>query len=103
MKSVGSHMDDLLVMRSTKRVLSVGNDPELLWLRHAVLKHAGFDLQTVANRQVAPPYFGDVVVYGLDGPEALIEAIQGAFPERELNIQGLALNQPKHRNQAENE
>lgn len=119
-------------MRSATRVLSVGSDPELLWLRHAVLKHAGFDVETITdakealekiragscdvllvcysfevgtrkqladtfrsrcpdgrivsitNRQAAPPYFGDVLVYGIEGPEALIDAIEGA-PSAEAN------------------
>lgn len=112
-------------MRANKRVLSIGSDPELLLLRQAVLKSAGFDVQTISNagealekvragfcgillvcysfdvetrkeladtfRSQCPngrivsisdrrpdiPYFGDVLVYGLEGPEALIEAIKG--------------------------
>jgi CheY-like chemotaxis protein len=112
-------------MPAKKQVLSIGSDTELLLLRHAVLKSAGFDVQTVSDakdalekirtgycgvllicysfevetrkeladtfrhhcpngrivsisdRQPDVPYFGDVLVYGLDGPEVLIEAIQG--------------------------
>lgn len=112
-------------MPAKKQVLSIGSDPELLLLRHAVLKSAGFDVQTISDankalekiragycgvlllcysfevetrrqladtfrsycpngrivaisdRQPDMPYLGDVLVYGLDGPEALIEAIHG--------------------------
>jgi CheY-like chemotaxis protein len=112
-------------MPDNKRVLSIGSEPELLRLRHAVLRYAGFDVRTleneqeaietiragdcgvlllcyslpvnmrehlhdvfrshcpdnkivaIANQQLDTPYFGDVLVYGIDGPEALIQAIQG--------------------------
>jgi len=107
------------------KVLSLGVDPELLWLREAVLRSAGFEVMTSldlkhglswiergdcgvlllcyslplsSRRQLAgtfrancprgrivtimnqkgEPEFADVVVYGVDGPEALIEAIRAA-------------------------
>jgi DNA-binding response OmpR family regulator len=111
-------------MPSTK-VLLLGHNPELLWLREAVLRCAGFevltslDLQdglaiiqggdcgvlllcyslpflsrkqladtfrancpegrivTITNEKSAPE-FADLVVYGVDGPEALIDAIRTA-------------------------
>jgi DNA-binding NarL/FixJ family response regulator len=106
-------------------VLSVGGHPELLWLREAVLRNAGFDVLTtvdvkeglahierghcdvllmcyslplLARKRLAEnfrsncrdgrivtiineksePEFADAVVYGMDGPEALIEAIRTA-------------------------
>jgi DNA-binding response OmpR family regulator len=106
-----------------RKVISVGYHPELLWLREAVLRHAGFDVLTtldfnqgmehiergncgvlllcyslplLSRRRLAETFprncpdgrivtimnergkakFSDVVVYGLDGPEALIEAIK---------------------------
>ena len=36
---------------SSMKVLSVGNNPELLWLRDAVLRSAGFDVITSLNLQ----------------------------------------------------
>jgi len=107
------------------KVLSVGNNPELLWLRDAVLRSAGFDVITSLNLQdglariegedcgvlllcysrrssrakrladsfrancpqgrivtimneKGEPEFADLVIYGVDGPEALIEAIRAA-------------------------
>lgn len=36
-------------MLSTLKVLSLGNDPELLWLRDAVLRSAGFDVLTTLD------------------------------------------------------
>jgi DNA-binding response OmpR family regulator len=112
-------------MASILKVLSVGNDPELLWLRDAVLRSAGFDVLTTVElkdglstiergycdvllmcyslpllsrkrlaetfrvncpqgrivtitNQKGEPEYADVVVYGVDGPEALIEAIRTA-------------------------
>ena len=32
-----------------RRVVSIGADSELLWLRHAVLQTAGFDVLTTEN------------------------------------------------------
>jgi DNA-binding response OmpR family regulator len=111
-------------MRSRK-VLLLGTNPELLWLREAVLRCAGFDVMTSLDltdglsriergdcsvlllcyslpfpsrkrlaetfrancprgrivtvmNQKGEPEFADVVVYGIDGPEALIDAIRGA-------------------------
>jgi len=111
-------------MPSTK-VLSVGINPELLWLREAVLRSAGFDVITsldpkdglsrierghcgvlllcyslpfpsrkrvvetfrakcpqgrivIIMNEKGQPEFADVVLYGVDGPEALIEAIRTA-------------------------
>jgi DNA-binding NtrC family response regulator len=107
------------------KVLSIATDAELLWLRHAVLQSAGFNVvstQTenealarihrgecqavllghslssdarrrlaqatrtccplariieIANQKLEKPEFADVFVYGVDGPEALIEALRG--------------------------
>jgi hypothetical protein len=111
-------------MPSTK-VLLLGNNPELLWLREAVLRCAGFDVLTSLNLQdglariqggdcgalvlcyslpftsrkrmaetfrancphgriitvmneKGEPEFADAFVFGVDGPEALIEAIRTA-------------------------
>lgn len=112
-------------MLVNKRVLSIGTDAELLRLRDAVLRCAGFEVSSlkneqdalktirtgdcgvllmcyslpvavrknlsdafrshcpggrivsIANQQLETPYFGDVLVYGIEGPEALIEAIRG--------------------------
>jgi len=110
---------------SSMKVLSVGNNPELLWLRDAVLRSAGFDVITSLNLQdglariegedcgvlllcyslpflsrkrladsfrancpqgrivtimneKGEPEFADLVIYGVGGPEALIEAIRAA-------------------------
>jgi hypothetical protein len=104
------------------KVLSIGNDPELMWLRDAVLRSAGFDVLTTLDlkdglsriengycgvllmcyslpllsrkrlaetfrancpqgrivtitNEKGEPEFADVSVYGVEGPEALIEAI----------------------------
>ena len=107
-----------------QRIISVGANPELLWLRNAVLAHAGFDVKTfpnhddalsairdggcetllmcyslakglrqqlaetfrkhcsagrivlVTNEQTGRPDFADAFVYGIEGPEALIDAIR---------------------------
>jgi len=105
------------------KILSVGSLPELLWLREAVLRHAGFDVLTTTDpkegvahierghcgvllfcyslpllmrkrlaqsfrtncpdgrivtitNEKSEPEFADVFVYGVDGPEALIDAIR---------------------------
>lgn len=106
------------------KVISFGSDPELLWLRNAVLKSAGFEvistqshesaLQTIrqggcstllvcysaekpirkivadafrkhcpdgriiaiTNARLEKPDFADTFVYGVEGPEVLIEAIR---------------------------
>jgi len=36
-----------------KLVISVGNNPELLWLREAVLKNAGFEVLTITDEKQA--------------------------------------------------
>src|SRR5215813_4603517 len=107
-----------------QKVISVGANPELLWLRNSVLRSAGFDVATTANQdhalaaiqrgdcgtllmcysltkpirqQLAEAYrrycpygrivaitnqrlekpdFADTFVYGVEEPEALIQAIQ---------------------------
>jgi DNA-binding NtrC family response regulator len=106
------------------KIISVGTDPELLWLRNAVLKSAGFEVATterhdqaltliqggacgtllmcyslalrtrqllaeafrkhcpdgrivaITNQRLEKPDFADIFVYGVDGPEALIDAIR---------------------------
>ena len=106
------------------KVLSVGSGSKLLWLRHAVLESAGFDVFStqvesealarirrgdcavvllghslssavrknlaqatrkscprariieITNRKMEKPEFADTFVYGLDGPEVLIEALR---------------------------
>ena len=111
--------------RTNKTVLSVGAIQDLLWLREAILEHAGFKVfsvtdETNANaridahdcdvlllcdsledgfrervthrfRQSCPdgrivaitnealqhPSSADAFLYGLEGPEALIEAVRG--------------------------
>jgi CheY-like chemotaxis protein len=108
-------------------VISVGADPELLWLRNFVLQSAGFNVITttdhkdalariergecgvllvcdslakpvrqrlaealrrfcpgarmilIADEPIEKPDFADTFVYGLEGPELLIEAIRGAM------------------------
>ena len=112
-------------MASILKVLSVGNDPELMWLRDAVLRSAGFEVLTTLDEkegvariergdcgvllmcyslpllsrkrlaesfrancpqgrivtitnQKEEPEFADVAVFGVEGPEALIEAIRNA-------------------------
>src|SRR5215469_16887871 len=103
------------------KVVSVGSGSKLLWLRHAVLESAGFDVFStqvesealarirrgdctvvilghslsssvrknlaqatrqscprariieITNRKTEKPEFADTFVYGLDGPEVLIE------------------------------
>lgn len=107
-----------------QKVISVGTDRELLWLRNAALKSAGFDVESaehhdhalaaiqrgdcvtllvcysltdpirqvlaeefrkhcpdgriveITNRRMEKSHFADTFVYGLEGPEALIEAIR---------------------------
>jgi DNA-binding NtrC family response regulator len=115
---------------NNRNVLSVGADAELIWLRNAVLRSAGFkvvstldvnealarieagdcgvllvcyslsretieELATrfrescrdgrvvaVANENWDKPTFADTYVYGIEGPEALIDAIRGAKGQR---------------------
>lgn len=105
------------------RVISVGANPELLWLRHAVLENEGFHVITaigenealdairagtcdtllmcyslsqevrkllaqefrhrrpngrivaITNRKLDAPDYADSFVYGVEGPEILIETI----------------------------
>jgi hypothetical protein len=111
-------------MNQLRKVVSIGADSELLWLRHAVLQTAGFDVLTavnetdalasiqkgecgvllvcyslslgirrrlaeafrshcpdgkiiaITNTQVDKPDFADNFVYGVEGPEVLIQSIQ---------------------------
>jgi DNA-binding NtrC family response regulator len=113
------------VSPNNDKVISVGGNPELLWLRNSVLRTAGFNVLTTAdhndaltqiqhgqcgvlllcyslpspvrqqlaeavrqfcpgarvvaitNEQMEKPEFADTFVYGVEGPEALIEAIRG--------------------------
>ena len=112
-------------MSTIVKVLSLGTNPELLYLRDAVLRSAGFDVLTTldpneglsmieggqygilllcyslplpARKRLAEtfraecphgrivsitnekgePEFADLVVYGMDGPETLIETIRAA-------------------------
>ena len=106
-----------------KKVVSIGSDAELLWLRHAVLQSAGFDVLTtenetdalvsirsgecgvllvcyslsvdarrrlakafrshcpygkivaITNSQLDKPDFADTFVYGVEGPEVLIQSL----------------------------
>jgi DNA-binding NarL/FixJ family response regulator len=108
------------------KVISTGSDPELLWLRDAVLQSAGFDVMTtaneddalnrirqgncgilllcyslserarenlaeefrkfcpngrivaIANEKMDKPEVADALVYGVEGPEALIDVIRAA-------------------------
>jgi DNA-binding response OmpR family regulator len=112
------------------RVISVGADPELLWLRHAVLENAGFHVITavgegealeavrastcdtllmcyslgkearkslaqgfrqrcpegrivaITNRQLDAPDYADSFVYGVEGPEILIETLLNGAADR---------------------
>lgn len=107
-----------------QKVISVGTQVELLWLRHAVLESAGFDVHTTAsekdatevmqdgdcgvlllcyslpievrkrlaetfgkccpssrivaitNEKIEKADFAHGFVYGVDGPEALIDALR---------------------------
>ena len=107
------------------KVISVGANPELIWLRNAVLQSAGFEVVStldlndaiaglrqgdcgvllvcyslpshireplvktfrescpdsrivaVAGENMEKPEFADSYVYGIEGPEVLIEAIRG--------------------------
>ena len=109
-----------------RKIISIGADAKLLWLRHAVLESAGFDVLTteneadalasirkgecgvllvcyslslnirrrlakefrshcphgkilaITNTQVDKPDFADSFVYGVEGPEVLIQSIQNA-------------------------
>lgn len=109
-----------------RKVISVGADRELLWLRHSVLKAAGFNVVTslseedalasirqghcdallmcyslskavrhslaehfrnrcpqgrivaITNEKLDQPEYADSFVYGVEGPEALIDAISVA-------------------------
>ena len=112
-------------MPSTLKVLSVGYHLELIWLRDAVLRSAGFDVLTTLDlkeglaqiergqcgvllmcyslpllsrkrlaetfrancpqgrivmimNEKGEPEFADASVYGVEGPEALIETIRNA-------------------------
>jgi DNA-binding NarL/FixJ family response regulator len=112
-------------MQQRNKVISLGTDAELLWLRHAVLEAAGFEVLTTKDvkegllriersdcgvlllcyslplltrkrladtfrakcpegrivtitNQKEQPDFADVIVYGVEGPEALIDAIRNA-------------------------
>jgi CheY-like chemotaxis protein len=107
------------------QVISVGKEPELLQLRHAVLESAGFTVHTTSQEEEAlekmrhgnfgilllcytlradvrkrlaenarkfcpksrvvlitntamenQPVFADTMVYGIEGPEALIQALR---------------------------
>jgi DNA-binding NarL/FixJ family response regulator len=108
------------------KVISTGSNPELLWLRDAVLQSAGFDVTSTAseddalnrirqgncgilllcyslsepardqlteefrkccpdgrivaitNKKMDKPEVADALVYGVEGPEALIDAIRAA-------------------------
>lgn len=108
-----------------EKVISVGANPELLWLRNSVLRSAGFNVVSTAdpndalamirrgecgvllychslpsaarqelaqlcrkhcpgarivavtNSKLDEAEFADAFVYGVEGPEALIEAISG--------------------------
>jgi PleD family two-component response regulator len=113
--------------RNDKLIVSVGTNPELLWLREAVLQSAGFEVLTIpdekealakieaidcgvlllcysvdehAVRQITKKYRescpdgrivaitnatlansaveADALVYGLEGPDALLAAISGS-------------------------
>jgi DNA-binding response OmpR family regulator len=107
------------------KIISTGSDAELLWLRNAVLRSAGFDVTTtgdeddaltkirqgdcgvlllcyslsepsrrelvgtfrqycpngrivaITNTKLDKPEFADSLVFGVEGPEALIEALRG--------------------------
>ena len=109
---------------NSEKVISVGPNPELLWLRNSVLRRAGFDVLSTAdpndalamirrgecgvllychslpsavrqelaeacrkhcpgarivavtNSKMDKAEFADAFVYGVEGPEALIEAIR---------------------------
>jgi DNA-binding response OmpR family regulator len=110
---------------NSPKIISTGTDAELLWLRNAVLKSAGFDVTTtgdeddaltkirqgdcgvlllcyslsepsrrdlvstfrqycpngrivaITNSKLDKPEFADTLVFGVEGPEALIEAVRG--------------------------
>jgi hypothetical protein len=114
----------LIMSSNGPKIISTGTDAELLWLRNAVLKSAGFDVTTtanedealirirqgdcgvlllcyslsetsrrelvdtfkhycpngrivaIANRKMEEPEFADGLVFGVEGPEALIDAIR---------------------------
>ena len=116
--------DTIRMNSQNHKVISTGSDPELLWLRNAVLQSAGFDVMTTAsaddalqrirdqdcgvlllcyslseparnrltetfrkccphgrivaitNKKMDKPEVADALVYGVEGPEALIEAIR---------------------------
>jgi CheY-like chemotaxis protein len=40
-------------------------------------KCPGGRVVSISNSQPDEPFFGDVIIYGLDGPEVLIEAVRG--------------------------
>lgn len=88
-----------------QRIISVGTDPELLWLRNAALIQRGdcgtllicYSLREpirqmladafrkhcpegriveITNQRMEKSDFADTFVYGVEGPEALIDAIR---------------------------
>jgi len=113
-------------LMSSPKVISVGANPELLWLRHAVLECAGFNVLTaigendaltkirkgrcgillmcysltkearkalsqqyrercprgriiaITNQQLEHPDYADSFVYGVEGPEILIQTLRKA-------------------------
>ena len=114
--------------RKNLKVISVGSHPELLWLRDAVLRSAGFNvfstsdvergmesleegscgvllmcysLPRLSRKRLAERFrlrcpfgrvvtvvnkkgkarFADFVVYGIDGPDALLETVKKAYNE----------------------
>jgi DNA-binding NtrC family response regulator len=123
--------------RKKLKVISVGSHPELLWLRDAVLRSAGFNVFTTTDVERGMEYlehgscgvllmcyslprltrkrlaetfrlrcpfgrvvmvmnkkgrakFADFVVYSIDGPDALLEAVRNASNESSLNYRGRA-------------
>jgi len=81
-------------LQESNRIVAVGGDHELLWLRNAVLQSAGFNGLTtnrlakafrqkcpegriiaISNMKIEKREFADALVYGLEGPETLINAL----------------------------